>query len=63
MWYGRDWDLNTWPSHGESARAGLPPPPCASTGLSKHGVGVEPLFSGFFVTAVFCGPECRIGCL
>ena len=25
----------------------VPPPPCSSTGLSKHGVGVEPLFSGF----------------
>ena len=22
-------------------------PPCASTGLSKHGVGIEPLFSDF----------------
>ena len=27
-----------------------PVPPCTSTGLSKHGVGVE---SGFFGTAVF----------
>ena len=30
-----------------------PPPPCASAGSSKHGVGVEPLYSGFFGTAVF----------
>ena len=36
-------------------------PPCTSMGLSKRGVGVEPLFSGFFGTAAFCGPECRIG--
>ena len=38
-------------------------PPCASRALSKRRVGVERLFSGFFETAVFCGPECRIGCL
>ena len=25
-----------------------PPPPCASTGLSKHGVGVEPPFFRMF---------------
>ena len=30
-------------------------------GLSKHGVGVEPLFLGFLGTAVFRGLECRIG--
>ena len=35
-------------------RRKVPPPPlCASTGWSKHGVGVETLFSGFFGTAVF----------
>ena len=38
-----------------------PPAPCASTRLSKRGVGVEPLFSGFFGTAVFRSPECKIG--
>ena len=25
-----------------------PPPPCASMALSKHGVGVKPLFIGIF---------------
>ena len=38
-------------------------PPCTNMGLSKHGVGVELLFLGVFGAAVFCGPECRIGCL
>ena len=33
-----------------------PPPPCASTGLSKHAVGVELLFSGFFCDCCFLGP-------
>ena len=32
---------------------GTPPPPCASTALSKHGVGVEPLFLRIFGTIVF----------
>ena len=31
--------------------------------LQANGVGVEPLLSGFFGTAVFCGPEWRIGYL
>ena len=39
----------------------LPPPPCASKDLSKHGVGIEPLFLVFFGTTVFCGREGRIG--
>ena len=39
-----------------------PPPTSASTGLLKHRVGIGLLFSGFFGTAAFCGPECRIGC-
>ena len=33
--------------------ANPPPPFCTSTGLSQHGVGVEPLFSEFFGTAYF----------
>ena len=33
-----------------------PPPPCTSTALSKHGVGVEPLFLGIFGTTVFVVP-------
>ena len=42
-----------------------PPPPCASMDLSKHGMGVEPLFCGFFGTAVFCGTTllwCMLWC-
>ena len=33
-----------------------PPPPCAGTALSKHGVDVEPLFLGIFGTTVFVVP-------
>ena len=32
-------------------------PPCASTALSKHGVGVEPLFLGIFGTTAFVVPD------
>ena len=38
-----------------------PPPPCASTALSKHGVGVEPLFLGIFGTTVFVVPNVTWG--
>ena len=38
-----------------------PPPPCASTALSRHRVGVEPLFSGIFGTSVFVVPHVRWG--
>ena len=34
-----------------------PPPPCASTALSKHGVGVEPPFLGICGTTVFVVPD------
>ena len=38
-----------------------PWPPCASTALSKHAVGVEPLFEGIFGTSVFVVPHVRRG--
>jgi len=44
-----------------ASRTPPPSPPCASTGLSKHGECIEPLFLGYFGTALFCGPECRMG--
>ena len=43
-------DLNMLNNHSVTlcplcvGMASTPPPPCASTALSKHGVGVEPLF-------------------
>ena len=43
-------------AHGAPFRPFVYPPPlphCASTGLSKRGVGVEPLFSGF-LGPLFC---------
>ena len=38
-----------------------PPPPCASTALSKHGVGVEPLFLGISGTTVLGVPDVTWG--
>ena len=38
-----------------------PPPPCASTALSKHRVGVEPLFLGVFGTTAFVVPDVTWG--
>ena len=38
-----------------------PPPPCASTALSEHGVGVEPLVLGIFGTTVFVVPDVTWG--
>ena len=38
-----------------------PPPPGASMALSKHGVGVEPLFLGIFGTTVFVVPDVTWG--
>ena len=40
---------------------GTPPPPCASTALSKHGVGVELPFLGIFGTTVFVVPDVTWG--
>ena len=37
------------------------PPLVQARACPSNGVGVGPLFSGFFQTAVFCGAECRIG--
>ena len=51
--------LNPWqdccgpPLPGDRQSTCTPPPPCASTALSKPGVGVEPLFLGIFGTTVF----------
>ena len=42
-------------------RAIYPPPPCASTALSKQGVGVELLFLGIFGTTVFVVPDVTWG--
>ena len=44
-----------------ASEVGTPPPPCASTALSKHGVGVEPLFLGNFWYHCFCGLRCDMG--
>ena len=42
---------------------GVPDAELSTVLWPSNGLGVEPLFLGFFATAVFCGPECRIGCL
>ena len=39
-----------------------PPPPCTSRALSKHGVGVVPLFLGIFGTTGFVVPDVTWGC-
>ena len=47
---------------GSGSPSAYPPPPLAhSRACPSDGVGGEPLFAGFFGTAVFCGPECRMG--
>ena len=35
----------------------VPPPPCANTGLSKHGDPVLPHFWSFFLNRRFCGSD------
>ena len=43
------------------ASSSYPPPPCASTAWSKHGVGIEPPFLGIFGTTVFVVPDVTWG--
>ena len=43
------------------ASSSYPPPPCASTACSKHGVGIEPPFLGIFGTTVFVVPDVTWG--
>ena len=58
--------VDSVPPNGPSPTAGAvawrtPPPPCTSTALSKHGVGVEPRFLGILGTTVFVVPDVTWG--